>query len=182
MTNSITDIYLGIRKLVIKTIATIVPPDDVEDIVQETYVKLCLVKSESSIDHPRSFMLKMAKNLALDHQKKSSTKLNQSIEELNLDDISSLQLIGDPTFDCFAAEQEFSQFCETVRKLPVQCRKVFVLKKVYGYSQKEIAKSLNLSENTVENHIANGLRRCNKIRALRNNQTMSSANSYRKTK
>lgn len=51
MTNSMTDIYLGIRKLVIKTIATIVPPDDVEDIVQETYVKLCLVKSESSIEH-----------------------------------------------------------------------------------------------------------------------------------
>lgn len=177
-----TEIYLGIRKLVIKTIATIVPPDDVEDIVQETYVKLCLVKSEATIEHPRSFMLKMAKNLALDHRKKAANRLNQSIDELNLDDVCALQLLGDPTFDGLASDQEFSQFCETVRQLPVQCRKVFVLKKVYGYSQKEIAKSLNLSENTVENHIANGLRRCHKIRAMRASHISSATTSYRKAK
>lgn len=168
LSTSMTNVYLGIRKLVIKTISSIVPPDDIEDIVQETYVKLCLVKSEMQIEHPRSFMLKMAKNLALDHRKKASSRLNQSIEELDLEDISCLKLDGDPTFDSFASDQEFSQFCEVVRKLPVRCRKVFVLKKVYGYSQKEIAKSLNLSENTVENHIANGLIKCNEMRKIQN--------------
>src|SRR5690606_20794216 len=41
-----------------------------------------------------------------------------------------------------------------------QCRKAFVLRKVYGYSQKEIADSLGISENTVEKHIATGIKRC----------------------
>ena len=42
----------------------------------------------------------------------------------------------------------------------VQCRRAFVLKKVYGYSQREIAQELELSESTVEKHIANGVKRC----------------------
>ncbi|MDP5029351.1 MAG: sigma-70 family RNA polymerase sigma factor [Paraglaciecola sp.] len=177
MSGNMTDVFLGIRKLVIKTISSIVPPDDIEDIVQETYVKLCLVKSEVNIEYPRSFMLKMAKNLALDHRNKASNRLNESIEELELEDIASLKQEGDPTFEGFATDQEFSRFCEVVRQLPVKCRKVFVLKKVYGYTQKEIAKSLNLSENTVENHIANGLIKCNEMRRM---QTLK-AQSYSKS-
>ena len=35
-----------------------------------------------------------------------------------------------------------------------------MLKKVYGYSQREIARELGLSESTVEKHIAQGIKRC----------------------
>ncbi|MBT5330464.1 MAG: sigma-70 region 4 domain-containing protein, partial [Porticoccaceae bacterium] len=34
------------------------------------------------------------------------------------------------------------------------------LKKVYGYSQREIAEELGISENTVEKHVALGVKRC----------------------
>ena len=66
----------------------------------------------------------------------------------------------DETYQHVAAGEEFSNFCEAVRILPVQCRKVFVLKKVYGYSQREIAIELEISESTVEKHIALGMKRC----------------------
>ena len=42
----------------------------------------------------------------------------------------------------------------------MQCRRAFVLKKVYGYSIKEIATELAISEKTVEKHIAQGIKRC----------------------
>ena len=51
-----------------------------------------------------------------------------------------------------ARGQRLGQGREAVRQLPEQCRRVFVLKKVYGYSQREIAKELSLSESTVEKH------------------------------
>jgi DNA-directed RNA polymerase specialized sigma24 family protein len=35
-----------------------------------------------------------------------------------------------------------------------------VLRKVYGYSQHEIAVELDLTESTVEKHIALGIKRC----------------------
>ena len=44
--------------------------------------------------------------------------------------------------------------------LPVQARRVFVLKKVYGYSQREIAEELGLAQSTVEKHVALAVRRC----------------------
>lgn len=36
-------------------------------------------------------------------------------------------------------------------------RDAFVLRKVHGYRQKEIAKQLGISESTVEKHIARGM-------------------------
>ena len=47
-----------------------------------------------------------------------------------------------------------------MRLLPVQARRVFVLKKVYGYSQREIADELGLAQSTVEKHVALAVRRC----------------------
>jgi RNA polymerase sigma-70 factor (ECF subfamily) len=47
-----------------------------------------------------------------------------------------------------------------VAQLPLQCRRAFLLKKVYGLSQKEIAGYLGISESTVEKHVAKGLLHC----------------------
>ena len=48
-------------------------------------------------------------------------------------------------------------FCRATDQLSASVRKCFILKKVYGLSQKEIASYLNLSESTVEKHVAQGL-------------------------
>src|SRR5260221_13713365 len=47
-----------------------------------------------------------------------------------------------------------------IAALPPQCAKVFILRKMQGMSQKEIAVRLNISVRTVENHVALGLVRC----------------------
>jgi len=157
---SVSTVFLAIRNRLARVVSHIVPPKEVEDIVQETYVRVCQVERKDKIQHPRSFMLKTARNLALDHLKRAETRLVSSIEED--EDGSWMMPDGehDETYDQVAANQEFGYFCEAVRKLPVQCRKAFVLKKVYGYSQKEIALNLQISESTVEKHIASGIRRC----------------------
>ena len=103
--------------------------------------------------------LRTARNLALDHRKRCESRLADSMEDLQ-EDLQELATGADDTYDRVAANQEFGHFCEAVRQLPQQCRKAFVLRKVYGYSQKEIAVSLGISENTVEKHIAMGIKRC----------------------
>lgn len=158
--DNIGSIYMSVRSRIASAVSRLVPPKEVEDIVQETYVRVCQVDSEAIL-HPRSFILRTAKNLALDHIKRAETRLVNSIhDEDGEDNWLQADLDADETYNSVAAKQEFGVFCEAVRQLPQQCRKVFVLKKVYGHSQREIAAELQISQSTVEKHIASGLRRC----------------------
>lgn len=161
---SVNEVYMSIRSRLARIVSHIAPPREVEDIVQETYVRVCLVERDE-IRHPRSFLLRTAKNLAFDYLKKAETRLVGSIDEEEEADWGLSGDRDDETYDKAVANQEFGFFCEAVRQLPQQCRKAFVLKKVYGYSQKEIAANLSISESTVEKHIANGIRRCSEFMA-----------------
>jgi RNA polymerase sigma-70 factor (ECF subfamily) len=65
--------------------------------------------------------------------------------------------ISEPLETTAQTDEEFLMFCRAVRELPVQCRRVFVLRKVYGLSQQEVARHLGISEATVEKHVAKGV-------------------------
>ena len=158
--DGLVNTYISFRARLVRAISRIVPSKEIEDIVQETYVRVCQIENQSSIRHPRSFLLKTAKNLAFDYLKKAETRLTEPIDSEDDESLFAVNPFADETFDQVASNQEFALFCEAVRLLPVQCRKVFILKKVYGYSQRDIALELNLSESTVEKHIAQGIKRC----------------------
>ncbi len=158
--DSIHDIYLSLRESLARAQLGIVPPRDIEDIVQETYVRVCQVEMKEKIRQPRSFLFKIAHNLALDHVKRAESRLVVSVEETGELGFGEAERSVDETFDQVASNEEFSHFCEAVRQLSAQCRRAFVLKKVYGCSQREIAREMKLSESTVEKHIAQGIKRC----------------------
>ena len=54
-----------------RAVSRIVPPHEVEDIVQETYVRLCQIAKPEHIQHPKSYLFKTARNLALDNVKRA---------------------------------------------------------------------------------------------------------------
>jgi RNA polymerase sigma-70 factor (ECF subfamily) len=43
-------------------------------------------------------------------------------------------------------------------KLPPRCRQVVLMRKVEGFSQKEVAKEMGITIETVENQVAKGMR------------------------
>ena len=106
------------------------PPPEVEDIVQETYVRVCQVKHPENIHQPRSYLFRTARNLALDldYLKGAETKYTDGMDEQDIDSLVDTKAGDDSIFDQVACNQEFALFCEAVRYLPVKCRKVFVLK------------------------------------------------------
>ncbi len=150
-------IFVVARDSMVRMLARIVPPKEIEDIVQETYVRICQMDKREPVEQPKSFLMKTARNLAYDHLKKSETRLADGVETDCDFDVDAL--LHDEVFESIASNQEFAHFCEAVRQLPVQCRRVFVLRKVYGYSQKEIATERKLRESTIEKHIAVGFKR-----------------------
>jgi RNA polymerase sigma-70 factor (ECF subfamily) len=50
------------------------------------------------------------------------------------------------------------QLMKETAKLPEKCRMVFQMSREQGYSQKQIARKLSISEKTVESHISRALR------------------------
>ena len=164
-----------------RAISHIVPPRDIDDIVQEAYVRVCQVEQKEDIKYPRSFLLKTAKNLALDYVKSAGYRLNLPMEEeLSAGTVSSGG-VYDETYMSVVAKQEFALFCEAVRCLPAQCRRAFILKKVYGFSQKEIAEYMKISESTVEKHIATGIKRCTYYMGHSSRQSAAPVQQARKT-
>ena len=175
--SSITEVYLSLRKNLLRAVSRIVPPHEIEDVVQETYVRLCQVGNVEEIRNPRSYMLKTVRNLALDHIKRAEHRLSVRWDEDPEQGYTGANVNADDVFQQSVAREEFAHFCEAVRHLPAQCRRVFVLKKVYGYSQREIARELELSESTVEKHVALGVRRCHEFMRNQLDQDSMEGNS-----
>ena len=153
-------------KVLARKIARLVKPYDVEDVVQETYLRLFQAAKRQPIRSPRAFMLKTVHNLAL-NKLRWADALNHMVETDKQADGESRQESGleDGTDDrtpedAVASEQEFSVFCQAIRTLPRQCRRVMLLRRVYGLSQQEVAARLGISERTVENHIAKAAVAC----------------------
>ena len=154
------EVFVGCKTLIARVISRMVPPHEIEDIVQETYVRVCRFQSSNEVSNHRALMFQTAKNIAIDHLRRAENRLNIELDETSVEQMTSLLTEPGGLFDQVAADEEFAKFCQVVRELPKQCRRVFVLKKVYGHSQREIAQKLGLSESTVEKHVAKGMAYC----------------------
>lgn len=152
--SNVSDIFAKYSNKLKRVIGRIVQPDDIDDIVQDTFVRSYEAELKQEIKYVRSYMLKTAKHLALNHVAKSSYRFNHSIEEFVE---TPIELISTSFESEFESKERFLFFCRATEQLSEPVRKCFILKKVYGLSQSEIAKYLNISESTVEKHVAKGL-------------------------
>ena len=177
----ILDTFVALRERLARLVMGIVPPKDVEDIVQETYVRVCQAKNPEAIRQPRSFLFRTAQNLALDHVKRAETRLTAGIDDIDEMAVPDRMPLADvdSTYAQVASDEEFVLFCEAVRELPKQCRRAFILKKVYGYTLKEIATEMGVSQVTVECHIVAGTKRC--VKNLRTLEADGALNRKRPT-
>ena len=64
---------------------------------------------------------------------------------------------SDPTGEFMREKELIAELETTIRALPEKCQIVFRLSRAQGYSHREIAKKLGLSENTVESHMRRAL-------------------------
>jgi RNA polymerase sigma-70 factor (ECF subfamily) len=155
--NGVESIYLACRGMLARAVRGIVNPHDVEDVLQEAFVRSFEAEGSRTIHDARAFLLRTARNVALDHVSSASYRRTGSLHSFDEDQFIDQAAPVEAQVD---SEQRFLAFCEAVGSLPEQCRRVFVLRKVYGLSQQEIALRLGIAQSTVEKHIAKGLLLC----------------------
>lgn len=151
-------VFLTFRARLARAVGRIVQPSDVEDIVQETFLRCFQASAKATIRHPRAFMLTTAKNLALNHVARADNRL---VSRIGSFDESAVPLYrAEPPDNDAEVREELMLLGRAVRALPLQCRRAFLLKKVYGLSRKEIAEYMGITESTVQKHVAKGLMIC----------------------
>ena len=130
---------------------------DVEDVVQEAFVKVIAAQRDREIQSPEAYLHRTARNVALSRLSKNEYKLTHTTDGVLPK--SDLLLVDDLEKQ-FEARENFELFCRAVRSLPVKCRRAFVLCRVYGFSQKEVAEYMGISLKGVEAHLTRATSRC----------------------
>ena len=132
-------------------------PQDVDDIAQETFIRAFKAEKKGIIEHPKAYLYSIARNLAFKELTKKSNKMTIFIE-----DSCSPEVLGseEDVERQVGTLEKLSRVKTAIAELPPQCQRVFIMRKVYGFSHKEISHKLGISVSTVEKHIVSGLKRC----------------------
>lgn len=130
---------------------------DVDDLIQETFVRILRAREKKAIRSGKSYLFAVARNAMHDLFRRRSVADMVSVTETD-----TLNVLDDRpgVVELVIRQQELDLLAEAVRSLPGRCRQVFLLRKIQGLPQREIATRLSISENTVETLVAKGARRC----------------------
>lgn len=132
-------------------------PQDIEDVVQDTYLKARCAEQNRIISSPKAFLFRIARNEALKALRSKSRQITGYLEDEESPDDMCCEASAESEV---IARQRLGIFCQSVLEMPPRCRRVFLMCKVYGLSYKEIASQLGISVSGVEKHIARGLAIC----------------------
>lgn len=124
--------------------------EDVEDVVQETFLRAYVAEQKAEISQPKSFLFTTAKNVALTKLNKKSKQITDFLDDYN--DRREFQTDASPE-SMVDARQQFSAYCVAVQSLDGRCREAFLLKKVHGMTHKEIAKQMSMSLSSIEKYL-----------------------------
>lgn len=136
--------------------------DDVisQDIVQDVFVKVWEKKAEIESINLEAYLFRLVRNRCIDYIKHLKV-VNKRMHEIQItskyEELYRIDFIGDEPY--VLIEQELKLKIEkTIQTLPERCREVFVMSRMNGLKNKEIAERLNINIKNVERHLNRAMR------------------------
>ena len=130
---------------------------DAEDIEQEAYLRIYEASEQKEIRNPRAFLFRVAYNLFVQNYRKASNSPIDAVadyDDLNVKDICA------SADEHLMMRERLGVVGDVIDTLPPQCRRVFIMRKVYDLSHRQISEALGISRSTVEKHVVKGLHAC----------------------
>lgn len=134
---------------------------DVDDLLQDLYLKVSGLAPQARIDNPRAFLFRLASNLMMDRWRsgrRAATRdgdwrqVNHAVGAgEDIDDTPSAEAV-------VAGRERLARLVAAVETLPPKTRTVFRLHKFEGVSYADIAAQMAISRSSVEKHMMEALR------------------------
>jgi RNA polymerase sigma-70 factor (ECF subfamily) len=133
---------------------------DVDDVVQESFLRIWRARAGQSIASARGLLYQIARHVALDfirHERMSPIS--------SVTDLAGLHAYDErpDAAETACTREEIALLADAIDALPARCRDVFLLRKIKRIPQKEIARMLKISEQTVQVQVQRGMKRCEKF-------------------
>lgn len=123
--------------------------DESEEAVQRMFVRFWENRRKLTVpENLRSYLLKSTYNECL------KTIRSQTTRKKHHQDYYSNLITKSAEEDRSALDAIMPYLNKAIANLPERCRQIFILHKVEGLKQKEVAEILNISAKTVENQVA----------------------------
>jgi RNA polymerase sigma-70 factor (ECF subfamily) len=130
---------------------------DVDDVVQESFLRLWRTRASEPIRCAKAFLFLAARRVALNLLRKQRNAPFVAYGESAVS-----RVLDDKPDACEAAivQERIDLLADALMTLPPRCRQAVVMHKIQGLTQREVASQLGISERTVESHVRTGVARC----------------------
>lgn len=134
---------------------------DVEDLLQDLYLKVVGVAPDADVREPRAYLYRLASNLMMDRWRSGR---RSAARDAAWRDIAHVTGATEDLDDAPSAEavvtgrQRLTRLMTALERLPERTRTIFRLHKFEGLSYAEVAQRLDVSKSTVEKHMMGALR------------------------
>lgn len=127
---------------------------DIDDVVQESYLRIWQRQAAKPIASAKAFLFQIARRLALDVIREKSRRKTDT-----LGDLAELGVIDDRpnALETLSYNEKVALFAAALARLPDRCRTIFILRKFQNLPQREVAAQLHVSERTVESQVARAM-------------------------
>jgi RNA polymerase sigma-70 factor (ECF subfamily) len=127
-------------------------PVEIDDLVQETYIRVSRYGAEEAGRHPKALLLRIAVNLARDNMRRNVVRGGLAVDA-DRDELEA-------TVGIEADQAHLAELKQIILKLPPLYRDVFVLSRFTGLTYEEIASHVGISVKTVEWRMSKALAMC----------------------
>lgn len=130
-----------------------------EDITQEVFLRLHGVDDSEQISNVGHYVVRMARNLLIDHSRSASGKISNQTTR-NIDDEFDLAVDAPSPEDLLIMRNEISGIFAALGGMSELCSRIFWQSRAEGFLNHEIAKMQGVCISTVEKNISRAKKHC----------------------